>query len=186
MRYLITEKDLEHKTFGHLTFISFEPNGKKGEKVGKWLCDCGKYHITPIWNVLPTKKGQNTKSCGCQRYPKGNKNKCWSGVGELSGQFWYNLKYHAKARKLNVGITIQDAWNLFVKQNRKCALTGEILTFDSKNGSHDGSASLDRINNNIGYIEGNIQWVHKDINLMKLTHNTDYFVELCKKVAAHA
>jgi len=55
------------------------------------------------------------------------------------------------------------------------------------------TASLDRINNDLGYIEGNVQWVHKDVNRMKWAFTQDRFLELCcliteningKKVAA--
>lgn len=36
------------------------------------------------------------------------------------------------------------------------------------------SRSLDRINNDKGYVRDNVQWVHKDINFMKgkLTNET--------------
>jgi len=44
------------------------------------------------------------------------------------------------------------------------------------------TASLDRIDNNKGYIKGNVQWVLKDINKMKNIHTQDYFIELCKLV----
>ena len=43
--------------------------------------------------------------------------------------------------------------------------------------------SLDRIDNNKGYIEENVQWVHKDINMMKRIYSQDYFIYMCKLVA---
>lgn len=52
-------------------------------------------------------------------------------------------------------------WELFLKQRGKCALTGEDLKLGYKNNQ---TASLDRIDNSIGYEKNNIQWVHKDIN----------------------
>jgi hypothetical protein len=52
--------------------------------------------------------------------------------------------------------------------------------------NNEQTASLDRIDNSQGYINGNIQWVHKIINRIKMDLNTSYFVELCKKVAQHA
>ena len=44
------------------------------------------------------------------------------------------------------------------------------------------TASLDRIDSKKGYIEGNIQWVHKDINRMKWAFNEDYFIKLCNNI----
>ena len=45
------------------------------------------------------------------------------------------------------------------------------------------TASLDRIDSKKGYIKGNLQWVHKDLNIMKNSYPNQYFIEMCKKVA---
>jgi hypothetical protein len=80
---------------------------------------------------------------------------------------------------------------LFEKQNRKCALSNMKIRL-SRNTCHkystyeEQTASLDRINNNQGYIESNVQWVHKHINRMKWQHDIENFVNLCKKVVEHA
>lgn len=42
------------------------------------------------------------------------------------------------------------------------------------------TASLDRIDSKIGYIEGNVQWVHKDINKMKNSHTHATFLQWCR------
>ena len=44
------------------------------------------------------------------------------------------------------------------------------------------TASLDRINSKKGYVEGNIQWVHKDINMMKHCLETSDFIKWCEKI----
>ena len=49
-----------------------------------------------------------------------------------------------------------------------------------------GLASLDRLNSNIGYVEGNVVWVHKDINTMKHILSVDDFMFYCKKVIDHS
>jgi len=45
------------------------------------------------------------------------------------------------------------------------------------------TASIDRINNSRGYLKGNIQLVHKDINFMKGKMSQDDFIKMCKLVA---
>ena len=45
------------------------------------------------------------------------------------------------------------------------------------------TASLDRIDSTKGYSKDNIQWVHKDINCMKMDFSQQYFIDLCVKVA---
>lgn len=41
------------------------------------------------------------------------------------------------------------------------------------------TASLDRIDSSKGYIPGNVQWVHKDVNKMKLALSEKRLLELC-------
>jgi hypothetical protein len=45
------------------------------------------------------------------------------------------------------------------------------------------TASLDRVDSVTGYIPSNVQWVHKDINLMKNRFGQAYFRELCRRVS---
>lgn len=73
-------------------------------------------------------------------------------------------------------------WRLFLKQERKCALTDLLLTFE-KQKRGEKTASLDRIDSSKGYVNGNVQWVHKDINWMKNRFSQERFIEMCKLVA---
>lgn len=45
------------------------------------------------------------------------------------------------------------------------------------------TASLDRIDSSKGYIKGNIQWIYKDLNLIKQNFEQKYFIDLCNKIA---
>lgn len=105
--------------------------------------------------------------------------KCWRGVGQLSMSYWSRVNIGAETRDLEVKITIEDAWNLFQSQNGVCNLSGVKISLDLK----DHTASLDRIDSSLGYVEGNIQWIHRDVNLMKNKLNQDYFLELCNKIS---
>jgi hypothetical protein len=44
------------------------------------------------------------------------------------------------------------------------------------------TASLDRIDSSIGYVEGNVQWIYKPLNTMKGTLSNQEFIQLCKEV----
>jgi hypothetical protein len=44
------------------------------------------------------------------------------------------------------------------------------------------TASLDRINNSLGYSVDNIQWVHKAINRMKGSMENKLFIKFCEEV----
>lgn len=59
------------------------------------------------------------------------------------------------------------------------------LVFRSKSGMSDGTASLDRIDSSKGYVVGNVQWVHKDVNTVKWDLTLDNFFRVCKMVVEH-
>lgn len=48
------------------------------------------------------------------------------------------------------------------------------------------SASLDRIDSHQGYVLGNLQWVHKDIQRMKSDFSQERFLEVCSAVSQKA
>jgi hypothetical protein len=140
-------------------------------------CACGTERIVPA-NSL--KMGVST-SCGCNRFKFGPNSHNWLGYGELSADYWGAINRGAENRGKQVKTSIEYAWDLFLKQDRKCALSGEELCFGK-----DKTASLDRIDSDIDYIEGNVQWIHKDINKMKNNLSEEVFIEWCKKIADHA
>ena len=47
------------------------------------------------------------------------------------------------------------------------------------------TASLDRIDNSKGYHIDNVRWVLKDINMIRGSYDSEYFVKLCNLVAKH-
>ena len=149
----------------------------KNRRLWECKCDCG--NIIKAFNQKLT--CGRLQSCGCKKKEDTIKRQ-WQGYGEISGSLWTRIVNQAKSRKFDVKITIRDIWNLFLKQDKKCNLTSLPLRFSSSYHSSDGTASLDRINSKLGYVKGNIQWVHKDINQMKMDMDEKYFVELCRKI----
>ena len=162
--------------FGFLEVIEWVGHNGKGKHFWKCLCKCGKY-ITTYTHKLTS---GSTKSCGCYRasIPR---QKWWKGVGTMSGKFWSNVRRAAMKRNIVFDITPEYAWNLFLKQDQKCVLSGLSINF-GKNSKSINTASLDRINSSKGYTIDNVQWVHKDINIMKNSYSQEYFIEMCKKV----
>lgn len=88
----------------------------------------------------------------------------------------------AKKRNIEFNVTKEYCWGIFEKQQYKCAITGLDLCMCYQFSSKNQTASLDRIDNSKGYIEGNLQWVHKDINRMKWCHSEEYFKKMCRLV----
>lgn len=111
-----------------------------------------------------------------------DKNKNWRGYEEISGSVFYGLKNNANKRNLEFSLTIEYLWDLFVKQNKKCALSNVDISFNMTGhlNKKNQTASLDRIDSSKGYIEGNVQWVHKIVNQIKWELKQEDFIHWCK------
>ena len=167
--------DLTNQKFGNLTVISRDHTKKNLNSMGTfWLCkcSCGNDTIVKRTSLI----GGFTKSCGCFR-----KNKIYKGYESISGVYFSRLKKGAGSRDLKFDISIKDLWDLFIKQKKLCALTKiklNLVRNYTKN-RIDQTASLDRIDNQKGYVKNNIHWVHKDVNIMKGKLDVNYFIEIC-------
>jgi hypothetical protein len=82
----------------------------------------------------------------------------------------------AQSRGIVFDLTEEQMFEVF---DGMCSLTGWKIDLSYSN----NTASLDRIDSNKGYVVGNIQWVHKMVNMMKNKYSQEQFVEVCKAVA---
>jgi hypothetical protein len=78
----------------------------------------------------------------------------------------------------------QISWNLSVEEfsgcyNGYCAMTGWPISVDYGR----VTASLDRIDNSLGYYAANVQWVHVMVNMTKNKYDNKDFIEMCKAIA---
>jgi hypothetical protein len=183
-----------NQRFGKLTVVQEveRPVGKSyGHQWVKCKCDCGKEMLTAYEKL----RHKQVSSCGCNKKRRGPDHKDWKGCGDISANFYSTYRRGAKAN-VKVGrkekeflVSIEYIWELFLKQNRRCAISGLELTFDpygigkKSKETNKVTASLDRINSSIGYVEGNVQWVHKRINIMKNEFPQEEFLEYCRIIA---
>jgi len=174
--------DLTGKTFYNLKVLGKSGSNRQGSIT--WLCECICGNKKTVSSDHLTRKKSPVKSCGCLAHKQGERHSQWKGCGEVSGNWWHNHvlreRKQSKRIKVPVEITIEYAWNLFLKQNKLCALSGQPLTIGM---NRYNTASIDRIDSGKGYIEDNIQWVHIDINFMKRTYSQEYFIEMCNMVS---
>lgn len=112
-------------------------------------------------------------------------------VGSICGTYTTYLRRKAKERNLVFELSEEYLWELYLQQDCRCIFTGLPLTITTERTKHNNikisgmTASLDRIDNNVGYIEGNVQWVHKSINRMRQNFTVEEFIDLCKLVVNH-
>lgn len=177
------EIDLKGKVFGELTVTRLAGGSRGGSRL--WDCQCSCGNITAVSTRHLNRKNNNVKSCGCLLRKYGSEHKDWKGAGDISGNWWSSHVTRENSQtarvRVPVTITIEQAWELFLKQDSKCALSGLPIKFGAQ--QQNNTASLDRIDSTKGYELGNIQWVHKHINFMKRTYSQEYFIDMCKNVA---
>jgi len=166
-----------------------------GTKIGYYLvkqivnnkalvqCECGNERLLDLWYAASS--GRKCNECGNKQY--GSANGYFKGFKGLYGNWIQKLNNRNK----HLGYTpcnfnIEHLWELYIQQYKKCALTGLDIEMKLKDDTaYDGYrqiASLDRINSKLGYCIGNIQWVHKDVNIMKNKFDQDYFLQICKLI----
>lgn len=176
-----TKTKFLNREFGKLLVLSQGKTDKHGHT--SWLCRCKCGVEKQILGYQLTTG--NTKTCGCSRTTIGTKHPLFNGYQEISGKLWNGWIRAANKRNLEFTITIELAWELFLQQKRVCALSGLPIVFAVSNFKNEHgyrTASLDRIDSSKGYVEGNVQWVHKDVNWMKQDYSEKYFLEICSLI----
>lgn len=146
----------------------------KGREMAECRCDCGTVYYVRS-HLMPKNK---TNNCGCG--PRG----LWKGTGEMPYTYFHRIQRGAHLRKLEFNVTPEHLWDLYQTQKGLCAVTGLPIPFNRK-AAHPCTASLDRVDSTRGYVVGNVQWVHKDINRMKMDLPMDRFLELCRLAVSH-
>jgi hypothetical protein len=177
--------NLAGKRFGKLVVVRMCPHATYDRVHWVCRCDCGKEKTVRAASLVAGDKSVATRSCGCMsmRERPGCASPHWQGYGDIPKSYFTRLKQRAKVSGSRVGITMKDAWLKFLSQRRKCALSGTPLTIGSA--AKPGNASLDRIDSMHGYVPGNIQWVDKRVNTMKMALPETEFIQLCRLVYLH-
>ena len=168
--------------FGKLEVLEFS---YVKSRMKYWKCICRGECGGNIKNLSTSSLFEGrTNTCGCGQNPFRENSSKWTGFGKISGSTWCSIKHSAKQRNIPFNITIEYGWGLFLKQKGKCALSGkELILAENRYKFNTGhkNASLDRIDSSKGYIEGNVQWVDKFVNLMKRELSQEDFIDICKK-----
>lgn len=167
-------KNLEGQQFGQWTVLKY---GGIIKNNSYWYCrcSCGFEKLVKAQYLI---NGTSTKCQQCAFHKRENLN-------TICKTHWKIIKYNANKRNILFNVTKEQCYDLIINQNFKCALSGVDLYLSKNESEHlEGktTASLDRIDSNKGYEIGNLQWLHKDINIMKHTFDQEYFIKVCNNI----
>lgn len=150
------------------------------------VADKTKTQTRYIWRCLKCKK-EYGPSVGTDIF-KSKYSKCcqrrfdektnYRGHRLLTGSKVTQIKDGAHRRGIEFNVTAEYLWSVWEKQGGLCAYTGLPIALNTPK-----SASLDRKDSSIGYIEGNVHWVLWEVNRMKLNMPEQRFFELCSLIA---
>jgi hypothetical protein len=135
----------------------------------KCQCECGEIKIIQKRHIVKN----IATSCGCNKWGK----KVYKTLPRWLVRM---AKSNADVRNIKWDIDLEYLGDLFEHQNGKCAYTGWDLIFPHS--KKPKTASIDRIDSSRGYVRGNVQWVHKNVNIAKNALKHNEFLELCKAV----
>lgn len=102
----------------------------------------------------------------------------------ISSAIWGNLLESVEENNYEFNIDREYVYELYLKQNKKCALSGLDVYF-TKSKYEENTASIDRIDSKRGYTKDNIQITHKKYNIFKMANDQRDFLEMCQIVAQH-
>ncbi len=163
--------------FGNWEVISEAKSNKSGIRV---LCRCKCENKTEAEISLVALKHGNTKNCGCSITRNGKTHKVNRNIPYI---MFYSMKHGAMKRNLEFNINQEQIWDLFLKQDKKCAISGlELIINRNVRNCKYSTASLDRIDSDRGYVIDNIQWVHKRINKLKSDFTEEEFFYWIDKI----
>lgn len=155
--------------------VVYKDETREGSTNYYWwcICKCGR-----VRSVLGChlKSGASTKCRKCSE----------DRVYPICNRQWGHIKWNAKVRKIDLLISREYAYSIWLEQQNKCALSGINISLarnDADYRWHKHTASLDRKDSSLPYQEGNIQWVHKTLNVMKGSMSDEQFKTWCKLVA---
>lgn len=157
------------KSFGQLKIIDIDKD-KHNDIIYKAECNCGNIVFVTKRQLIQ----QNQKQCRICYYKTRTKY-----CGLIPIWIIQRVKRGAKLRSIEYNLTNDYLSILFEKQKFLCALSGIKLNTSKYKDSINSNLSLDRIDSNIGYVEGNVQWVDKRVNKMKWDLKQEDFISIC-------
>ena len=169
-------KDLSDMKINMLTVLRQTGRNKHNQIQWECLCDCGSITVKSA-TQLNSKGKRQVRSCGCiQKLPKGE---------AAINRKYLAYMHSARTRDIEFSLT-KDSFKRIIKEDCYYCGTPPSNVYKPKNTNgaliYNG---IDRVENNIGYIEGNMVACCKLCNYGKSDRDAKEFIEHAKRIAEH-
>ena len=174
-------EDMIKKKFGRLTVKKFNGikirvyNGKT-KRSREWVCECECGEVV-ITDTAHLKRG-HTKSCGCLKRDLQRKEKTMSGKVTV----WCSMRNSAKKRKLEWSLEFDYFVELCSGLCHYCGAGCSNVCRHLDDWARFEYNGIDRVNNNLGYIIGNVVTCCEMCNKFKNAHMEEAFLNHVKKI----
>lgn len=163
---------------GMLTLVKeVQPNN--GNRRFLFACDCGRT-VERVW-------GSRGRSCGCMRdkqAPLNNRSSLPKGESSFNMLF-SNYRWAAQNRGLAFELTKVEFRALTTSKCSYCGLTPSSVMRRGKNVPYVYNG-IDRINNSVGYVVGNVETCCEQCNKAKRMMSREEFLGWVATVYAHS
>jgi len=170
---------MSNKIFGDYTVVDNETyRNTDGRLMLHVQCACGKVEFKPERN-LKSGRCVSCKVCSAKRTAKKFPPPVrMTGCGGLSGTHYLSIKSGASKRGIEFNLSPEFLWQLYENQKGFCALTDVPIVLVKKINKTNPdwsiiTASLDRKDSTLGYLEDNVWWVHKRVNRLKNNYSLE-------------
>ncbi len=101
--------------------------------------------------------------------------------------FWVRLLHGRGKGKAGCrsALTPELLQAIYDAQEGRCAVSGRPMSCELRVGGDWSRCSIDRIDNRLGYVPGNIHLVCKGVNLSRNDQSLDEYIQLCKDVVRY-
>jgi hypothetical protein len=165
------------RRFGRLLVVSYFGNDSSRQSVWNCVCDCGKGLTVRRHAML----SGNTQSCGCLNHDSISKE---PGLATLNKLF-YRYKRSATKRGLQFTL-VRDEFVTLVSED--CFYCGCPPSQEVRDPGFNGYAKyngVDRLNNEVGYVTGNVVPCCGICNFAKRTMSYSEFKGWVRKISDH-
>jgi hypothetical protein len=146
---------------------------------GRWCCKCSGCASEQAYTRKDHAKQSHASDWQCKTCAAhAKKFSANQSVGDYTRAF-NRFRKSAKSRGLVWELTENQMFAYF---SGFCEMTGWPISLSYT----EHTASLDRIDSKVGYVVGNIQWVHAMVNMSKNRYDVGEFIAMCKAVAERA